>query len=165
MGSCHGRARARSWRASKGLALASRRHSTEPTRPTTSYVEGPTNPPLRTDTLSAFFTEELLEKLPSQPALIARKERPRAHGGPPQPNLGRSDCLAWSFEEFGFHVEKLAFGLLAMGVKDGDRVAVMMGNNSAYATLQWACARIGAILVTINPAYHTKELVSFPSLY
>ncbi|KXN89148.1 Putative acyl-CoA synthetase YngI [Leucoagaricus sp. SymC.cos] len=47
-----------------------------------------------------------------------------------------------------------------MGVKKGDRVGVIMGNNSAYAMLQWACVSIGAILVTINPAYKLHELVS-----
>ena len=144
------------------LRSAGQRRSlaTETQRLTESRVEGETFPPLRTDTLSSYFRTELLEKLPSRPALIACKERPRAHGGPPRPNLGRTDCLAWSFEEFGMHVEKLAYGLLSMGVKTGDRVGVVMGNNSAYASLQWACARIGAILTTINPAYRTNELVS-----
>ncbi|KAF7350451.1 hypothetical protein MVEN_01350600 [Mycena venus] len=47
-----------------------------------------------------------------------------------------------------------------MGVQKGDRVGVLMGNNSAYAMLQWACASIGAVLVTINPAYRINELTA-----
>ncbi|KAL1745248.1 hypothetical protein HDZ31DRAFT_82110 [Schizophyllum fasciatum] len=62
-------------------------------------------------------------------------------------------------EEFDRHIKALARGLLEMGVKPGERVAVIMGNNSSYAMLQWACASIGAILVTINPAYRINELL------
>ncbi|KAH8110335.1 acetyl-CoA synthetase-like protein [Phellopilus nigrolimitatus] len=127
---------------------------------TSSYVEGSNHPPLNPRTLTEFFETELLSKLPSKPALVCRKERPRAHAGPQQHNLGRSDCLAWSFEEFNRHIEALARGLLLLGVKKGDRVGVVMGNNSAYASLQWACAGIGAVLVTINPAYRVHELIN-----
>ncbi|KAH8116133.1 acetyl-CoA synthetase-like protein [Phellopilus nigrolimitatus] len=125
-----------------------------------SYVEGSTHPPLNPRTLTEFFETELLSKLPSKPALVCKKERPRAHAGPQQHNLGRSDCLAWSFEEFNRHIEALARGLLLLGVEKGDRVGVVMGNNSAYASLQWACASIGAVLVTINPAYRVHELIN-----
>lgn len=75
-------------------------------------------------------------------------------------NLGVERHLAWDFEEFGRHVDAVARGLIGMGVGKGDRVGVIMGNTSAYATLQWACASIGAILVTINPAYRLQELVN-----
>ncbi|KZT70470.1 acetyl-CoA synthetase-like protein [Daedalea quercina L-15889] len=68
--------------------------------------------------------------------------------------------LAWDFDEFNVHIQALARGLLDMGVQKGDRVGVVMGNNSAYAMLQWACASIGAILATLNPAYRLPELVS-----
>ncbi|KAG6865443.1 hypothetical protein C0991_002519 [Blastosporella zonata] len=68
--------------------------------------------------------------------------------------------LAWDFAEFDRHINALARGLLGMGVRKGDRVGVVMGNNSSYAMLQWACAHIGAILVTLNPAYRAHELVS-----
>ncbi|PPQ75996.1 hypothetical protein CVT26_005948 [Gymnopilus dilepis] len=125
---------------------------------TTSYVEGPLEPPLSTKTLPQFFNTEILEPHSSRPALIARQERPRAHGGPASRNLGVTSHLAWDFAEFDRHIGALARGLLGMGVQKGDRVGVIMGNNSAYATLQWACANIGAILVTLNPAYRLTEL-------
>ncbi|TFK20517.1 acyl-CoA synthetase [Coprinopsis marcescibilis] len=135
------------------------------TRLTQSSVQGPLEPPLSLKTLPQFWRTEILEKHGSRPALIARNEKPRAHGGPPSKNLGRpvtgsNSHLAWDFEEFNRHVDALARGMLSMGVEKGDRVAVIMGNTSAYGMLQWACASIGAILVTINPAYRLHELVN-----
>ena len=143
---------------------------------TLSIVSGPTHPPLVSSTLPDFFERELLERFASRPALVCKKERYRFYGGPTTSrNLGRTDCLAWDFEEFNYHISSMARGLVTLGVKKGDRVGVVMGNNrygvhldlgsssqavhSAYAILQWACASIGAILVTVNPAYRTNELV------
>ncbi|KAJ7695457.1 acyl-CoA synthetase [Mycena rosella] len=129
-----------------------------------SSVEGALEPPLSTATLSQYFHAEILQKHSSRPALICRNECARAHGGPPSRNLGITSHLAWDFEEFDRHVNALARGLLGMGVKRGDRVAVLMGNNSAYAMLQWAAASIGAILVTMNPAYRINELADVLNL-
>lgn len=56
------------------------------------------------------------------------------------------------------HVQSLVAGLHHIGVRQGDRVAVLMINCSAYGALQWACAQAGAVLVTLNPAYSTSEL-------
>ncbi|KAF9564483.1 acetyl-CoA synthetase-like protein [Agrocybe pediades] len=127
---------------------------------TKSYVEGPLDPPLSMKTLPDYFNTEILAKHGARPALIAREETPRAHGGPPSRNLGVDTHLAWDFDEFDRHIKALARGLLGMGVQKGDRVGVIMGNNSAYAMLQWACASIGAILVTLNPAYRLTELAA-----
>ncbi|KAJ7039801.1 hypothetical protein C8F04DRAFT_949273 [Mycena alexandri] len=129
-----------------------------------SAVEGPLEPPLVTTTLSQYFQAEILHKHPSRPALICRNESARAHGGPPSVNLGITSHLAWSFDEFDRHINALARGLLRMGVQKGDRLGVLMGNNSAYAMLQWACASIGAVLVTINPAYRINELANVLNL-
>ncbi|KAG2368652.1 hypothetical protein BDR07DRAFT_1390489 [Suillus spraguei] len=126
---------------------------------TSSSVQGPTERSLDLRTLTAFFREVILRKHPHRPALICRQERPRAHGGPPSRNLSVTTHLAWDFDEFDIHIRALARGLVAMGVRKGHRVAVLMGNNSSYASLQWACASIGAILVTLNPAYRLNELV------
>ncbi|KIJ04946.1 hypothetical protein PAXINDRAFT_21773 [Paxillus involutus ATCC 200175] len=125
-----------------------------------SHVEGPTDPPLEHRTLSVYFREEILGKYAERPALVCRQERPRAHGGPPSPNMGVNTHLAWDFGEFDRHIHAVARGLVSLGVKKGDRVAVVMGNNSSYALLQWACASVGAILVTLNPAYRINELVN-----
>ncbi|KAH6900892.1 acyl-CoA synthetase [Coprinopsis sp. MPI-PUGE-AT-0042] len=120
---------------------------------TRSSVAGPLEPPLSTKTLPEFWRSEVVERHSTRPALIARKEHPRAHAGPASPNLGITTHLAWDYEEFNRHIDALARGLLSM-------VAVIMGNTSAYAMLQWACASIGAILVTVNPAYRLHELVN-----
>ncbi|KAJ7268374.1 hypothetical protein C8J57DRAFT_1325005 [Mycena rebaudengoi] len=124
-----------------------------------SSVSGPTEPPLVSSPLPHFF-KEILHKHSSRPALICRGELPRAHGGPASPNMGVESHLAWDFAEFNRHIEALARGLLRMGVAKGDRVGVLMGNNSAFAMLQWACASIGAVLVTMNPAYRINELTA-----
>ncbi|KAI0691011.1 hypothetical protein BC835DRAFT_1407357 [Cytidiella melzeri] len=75
-------------------------------------------------------------------------EQPRAHGGPRSHNLGVESHLAWRFGEMNVQVNALARDLVGLGVRKGDRVGVIMGNNSAYAMLKWACASIGAILVS-----------------
>ncbi|KAG6333017.1 hypothetical protein ID866_6070 [Astraeus odoratus] len=124
-----------------------------------SSVNGPTHPPLEYRTLPVFFREEIAGKHAERPALICRQERSWAHGGPPSRNMGVSSHLAWDFYEFDRHIQAVARGLVSLGVKKGDRVGVIMGNNSAYALLQWASASIGAILVTLNPAYRLHELV------
>ncbi|KAG9218187.1 hypothetical protein CCMSSC00406_0010219 [Pleurotus cornucopiae] len=126
---------------------------------THSYVEGPLHPPLSTATLPQFFETEVLPRYAERPALVCRTESPRVHGGSVSWAQDGAPHLAWDFQEFDRHINALARGLLSMGVRKGDRVGVLMGNNSAYANLQWACASIGAILVTINPAYRLHELV------
>ncbi|OCH93936.1 acyl-CoA synthetase [Obba rivulosa] len=127
---------------------------------TLSAVAGPLEPPLVSDTLPAYFTNTILAQHAERQALVSRGERARAHGGPPSRNMDRTQPLAWDFAEFDGHINALARGLLDLDVRPGDRVGVVMGNNSAYACLQWACARVGAILVTLNPAYRLPELVS-----
>src|SRR5205823_2818532 len=51
-----------------------------------------------------------------------------------------------------------ARGLLAQGIRKGDRVGIWAPNRAEWVVLQYATARIGAILVNINPAYKTAEL-------
>ena len=96
---------------------------------TTSYVEGGTEPPLSTATLPEYFANTILPKYASRPALISRHEKQQVHGGPNSKNMGIRGKLAWDFEELDRHVQALSAGLLDMGVKKGDRVAVIMGNS------------------------------------
>ncbi|KAI0790402.1 acyl-CoA synthetase [Abortiporus biennis] len=140
------------------------RHASSLNNLTYSVTAGPQTPPLIASTLSNYFQQEILAKHSTRPALICRTEKPGAHGGRIGMNLGVERHLAWDFEEFDRHIEALARGLVDLGVKKGDRVGVVMGNNSAYAMLQWACASIGAILVTLNPAYRLPELINTLSL-
>ncbi|KAF9645990.1 acetyl-CoA synthetase-like protein [Thelephora ganbajun] len=113
-----------------------------------SYAQGTDTPPLSNETLPSFYEKELLTKFAARPALVSRHEP-----------IGGSGYLRWSYEELWKQANDLARGLLGLGVTKGTRVGVVMGNNSAYAQLQWACSIIGAILVTINPAYKVHELM------
>ena len=64
--------------------------------------------------------------------------------------------LSWS--AFDAEVDRIACGLLAMGLRRGDHFGVWSTNVPEWVTLQFATARIGAVLVTINPSYRTNEL-------
>jgi len=64
----------------------------------------------------------------------------------------------WSYAELAAEVDALALGLLAAGVGVGDRVGIWAPNCAEWVFTQYATAKIGAILVNINPAYRTSEL-------
>jgi len=63
-----------------------------------------------------------------------------------------------TYGQFHQAVEQAARGLLALGIEAGDRVGIWSPNNAEWVTLQYATAKVGAILVNINPAYRTSEL-------
>lgn len=64
----------------------------------------------------------------------------------------------WTYAEFGAAVEELAQALLASGVAKGDRVGIWAVNCPEWVLVQYATARVGAIMVNINPAYRTHEV-------
>ncbi|MEY7970805.1 AMP-binding protein [Saccharomonospora xinjiangensis] len=64
----------------------------------------------------------------------------------------------WTYREFVADVDALALGLLARGVEKGDRVGIWAPNCPEWTLTQYATAKIGAILVNINPAYRSHEL-------
>ncbi len=64
----------------------------------------------------------------------------------------------WTYAEFVAQVDALAFGLLGAGVRTGDRVGIWAPNVAEWVFVQYATAKIGAVLVNINPAYRTHEL-------
>lgn len=64
----------------------------------------------------------------------------------------------WSYRDFVADVRRLATGLLRAGVRAGDRIGVWAPNRWEWVLVQYATAEIGAILVTINPAYRAREL-------
>ena len=64
----------------------------------------------------------------------------------------------WTYRELDDEVDTLARALLGLGVGPGDRVGIWSPNRPEWVFVQYATARIGAILVTINPAYRTHEL-------
>ena len=66
--------------------------------------------------------------------------------------------LRYTYTEFAEEVDRVARGLMAIGVAAGDRVGIWSPNFAEWVLVQYATARIGAILVTINPAYRSSEL-------
>ena len=64
-----------------------------------------------------------------------------------------------TYTEFYAQVTAVAKGLIALGVKQGDRVGIWSPNCYEWTLLQYATAKIGAIMVNINPAYRTSELI------
>lgn len=64
----------------------------------------------------------------------------------------------WSYQQFEADVDAVALGLLALGVEKADRVGIWAPNCAEWALVQYATAKLGAILVNINPAYRTHEL-------
>ncbi len=66
--------------------------------------------------------------------------------------------IRWTYAEFGTEVDRLARALLAAGVATGDRVGIWAPNCAQWTVVQFATAKIGSILVNINPSYRTHEL-------
>jgi fatty-acyl-CoA synthase len=64
----------------------------------------------------------------------------------------------WTYREFVADVDSLALGLLAAGLVKGDRVGIWAPNRSEWTLVQYATAKLGLILVNINPSYRTHEL-------
>ena len=72
--------------------------------------------------------------------------------------VDRSAARRWTYAELAADVDALALGLLELGVSKGERVGIWAPNCAEWTLTQYATAKIGAILVNINPAYRTSEL-------
>jgi fatty-acyl-CoA synthase len=64
----------------------------------------------------------------------------------------------WTYRELADDVTAVALGLAALGVRKGDRVGIWSPNRAEWTLVQYATAKLGAILVNINPAYRVHEL-------
>ncbi|MTD56656.1 AMP-binding protein [Amycolatopsis pithecellobii] len=64
----------------------------------------------------------------------------------------------WTYAELAADIDALALGLLELGIGKGDRVGIWSPNCAEWTITQYATAKIGAILVNINPAYRAHEL-------
>ena len=106
-----------------------------------AYVHGASSIPLLGETIDENL-RKTVEKYPDQEALICAHQNYRA-----------------TYKEFYNQVIQVAKGLIALGVKRGDRVGIWSPNCYQWTLLQYATAKIGAIMVNINPAYRTSELI------
>jgi fatty-acyl-CoA synthase len=105
-----------------------------------SYAAGETDTPLLEETIGANF-ERTVAAYPDREALV-------------EVASGRR----WTWTELDSDVDDLALGLLRAGITKGDRVGIGSPNCAELTIVQFATAKIGAILVNINPAYRTHEL-------
>lgn len=105
-----------------------------------SYFKGSQNTPLTNKTIGAYF-DFIVDKNPNSLAVVVNHQNIRL-----------------TYKEFQKEVNQLAMGLLAIGVKPGDRVGIWSPNNIQWCLTQFATAKIGAIMVCINPAYRPNEL-------
>ena len=105
-----------------------------------SYAAGDTSPALLEETIGANL-ERTVEAYADREALV-------------EVASGRR----WTWAELNADVNALAVGLLDSGIAKGDRVGIWAPNCAAWTITQYATAKIGAILVNINPAYRTHEL-------
>lgn len=85
--------------------------------------------------------EEIVTINPDHPALIM-----------PHQNI------RWTYKEFNQEVDRFAAGLVHLGIKKGDRVGIWSPNRVEWILTQFATAKIGAIMVCVNPAYRLYEL-------
>ena len=109
-------------------------------RQSVSYARGPGDTPLLDSTIGAVL-ERTAALYPDREALVVVPEGVRFRWG-----------------EFLAEVDRVARGLAAMGVGKGHRVAIWATNRSQWVLTQFATARIGAIMVNINPGYGSREL-------
>lgn len=81
-----------------------------------------------------------------------------AQWGPNLALVSRHQGIRWTWSELNEQADRIATGLAAHGVQKGDRVGIWAPNCAEWTVTQFATAKIGAILVTINPAYRVSEV-------
>ena len=67
-------------------------------------------------------------------------------------------ALRWTYKEFDERTDNLARGLLAIGMRPGDHLGVWARNIPDWLTFMYATAKIGVVMVTVNPVYKSHEL-------
>ena len=105
-----------------------------------SYAHGPMDKPLIEKSIGELFDENA-SRFADNEALVSR------HQG-----------LRFTYQQLSAKVDELAIALLGFGIKKGNRVGIWSPNNAEWVLTQFATAKVGAILVNINPAYRVSEL-------
>jgi fatty-acyl-CoA synthase len=104
-----------------------------------SYASGTSPVPLIGETIGA-YVDRVAERYPDNDAVVSCHQNPRL-----------------TYREFRETTDEFARGLLALGVKHGDRVGIWSTNTLEWVVAQFATPKIGAILVNVNPAYRSSE--------
>ena len=105
-----------------------------------AYAKGELEPPLLEETIGASF-ERTAAAYADREALV-------------EVASGRR----WTWAELDHDVDEVARGLLAAGLEKGDRVGIWAPNCAEWTIAQYATAKVGIVLVNVNPAYRTHEL-------
>ena len=105
-----------------------------------SAVTGPLDPPLQSTTIPGLLRDTAMRHGPRHAVFMVQ------------------DGLTLTWSQFAGEVDRLAAGLASLGIVRGDRVAIWSPNRLEWVLTQFATARIGAILVNVNPAYRLAEL-------
>ncbi|MGO4504941.1 MULTISPECIES: AMP-binding protein [unclassified Dyella] len=108
--------------------------------PAASYVHGVSSQPLLGDTVGTLL-DRIAARYPERPALVAR-----------------SQDIRLDYRQFHAEVERVAAGLMSLGLQRGDRIGIWAPNRYEWVVLQFAAPKLGLILVNINPAYRLHEL-------
>jgi fatty-acyl-CoA synthase len=108
--------------------------------PAPSYSHGPSSTPLLGDTIGDHF-QRTAARFADRPALVSRQQDVRL-----------------TYAQLDAAVDAAASGLLRAGIRAGDRVGIWAPNCAEWVLVQYATAKVGAILVNVNPAYRTHEL-------
>lgn len=108
--------------------------------PAESYACGLSSMPLLGETIGVHF-DRTASHWPNREALVVRHQDVR-----------------WSYAELQKQVDELAAGFIALGLEPGDRIGIWSPNNAEWVLTQFASAKAGLILVTVNPAYRIAEL-------
>jgi fatty-acyl-CoA synthase len=105
-----------------------------------SYSHGTFDTPLLGDTIGAHF-ERTAARFAERPALVSRQQDVRL-----------------TYAQLDAAIDAVAAGLLRAGIQAGDRVGIWAPNCAEWVLVQYATAKVGAILVNVNPAYRAHEL-------
>ncbi len=105
-----------------------------------SYMSGATDDALWNKTIGQAL-DETVAKFGAREALVSVHQN-----------------IRWTYDQFNTEVDKVAAGLIALGLKRGERIGIWSPNNAEWIVTQFATAKAGLILVTINPAYRLSEL-------
>ncbi|MGQ3075766.1 MAG: AMP-binding protein [Ferrovibrionaceae bacterium] len=105
-----------------------------------AHVQGPQDEPLLTVTIPQML-RDTVARHGGRDALVVRHQNVR-----------------WSYYDLARAVDDLAAGLLALGLEPGDRIGIWSPNRYEWVVTQFATARVGLVLVNINPAYRLAEV-------
>ena len=107
---------------------------------TQSYYCGASDSQIIYQTIGNYF-DHICKQFPDSDALVVRHQD-----------------IRWTYREFQREIDRLATGMLALGIQPGERVGIWGANSYEWVMVQYATAKIGAIMVCINPAYRLYEL-------